>query len=358
MKIGLIARCDNRGLGMQTFEFFRNMPVDKVLVLVAGKDLTNGRELSPGFTQHPERYTSHPLASDRWVRVVTWNAGGPAPAGDIMDFLDELDVVYTAETPYWFELYEIAERMKVKTVCHSNPEFYRYHREPNLSRPSAIWLPSTWLSSGIPDGKVMPFPVARDSIPYRHRTAANTFLHVVGHRTVRDRNGTLQVYRTFRRVHRPCTILIRSQSRIPSHVVPKHVRFKTKVGDLPNSADLYTEGDVMILPRKFGGLCLPMNEALSAGLPVLMPDCPPQSDFLPPSMLIRSRRGPAMRSQFGPVPTYEVQPHALAQRIDELIDSPEEVAELSRQANVLADKISWDTLRPDYLAELERVVAE
>lgn len=39
----------------------------------------------------------------------------------------------------------------------------------------------------------------------------------------------------------------------------------------------------MILPRKYAGLCLPMNEALMSGLPVIMTDIEPNNVILPKS---------------------------------------------------------------------------
>jgi hypothetical protein len=44
---------------------------------------------------------------------------------------------------------------------------------------------------------------------------------------------------------------------------------------LPNYLDQYKDGDVLVIPRKYGGLCLPMQEALAHGIPVIMPDIEP-----------------------------------------------------------------------------------
>ena len=35
VRIGIVARCDNGGLGVMTFDFFRNLMVEKVLVISA-----------------------------------------------------------------------------------------------------------------------------------------------------------------------------------------------------------------------------------------------------------------------------------------------------------------------------------
>jgi hypothetical protein len=41
----------------------------------------------------------------------------------------------------------------------------------------------------------------------------------------------------------------------------------------------------MVLPRRYGGLCLPMNEALLSGLPVLMTNMEPNNNILPKEWL-------------------------------------------------------------------------
>jgi len=59
---------------------------------------------------------------------------------------------------------------------------------------------------------------------------------------------------------------------------------------LENSCDLYKDFDALILPRKYGGLCLPVNEALMSGLPVIMTDISPNNKLLPKEWLVKSRK--------------------------------------------------------------------
>jgi glycosyltransferase involved in cell wall biosynthesis len=63
-------------------------------------------------------------------------------------------------------------------------------------------------------------------------------------------------------------------------------RVKFDFSDASDQAELYTRVDALILPRRYGGLCLPMNEALLSGLPVIMPDCSPNNDVLPERWLV------------------------------------------------------------------------
>ena len=344
MKIGVIARADHRGIGIQSYEFWRNMKADKALVVIMGQDLTNGRELTP-YAQDPSRF------NQRWVRTVTWNSPEGLDHNIVRDFLDGLDIVYCIETPYDQHFFTLCRMAGVTSVLHANPEFYRYTSEPDLVRPDIVWLPTPWLADRIPEATVMPFPVNRDHIPFRRRGLdpnGITFLHIVGHRTVRDRNGTQTIYRTLRYIRRtPLNIIIRSQSSLPSLRTP-YVNARVEVADVADNADLYAEGDILLLPRKWGGLCLPQQEALSAGIPTLMTNCSPQSSFLPSDMLLPTRQTQQLRMQCGMVPVYDAHPRQLVGVIERLALDPSRVPAMSDVADSLASSISWDALRPVY----------
>ena len=341
MKLGLVARADNRGLGLQCREFFLNMAPDRVLVIDA-------KHQSP----YPQNLDWYPDGI-----VTPWHSDGTFDEPIMRKFLQGLDVVYIAETPGDYLLYDIAREYRVKTVCHVNPEFYRYVVSPKLPRPDVIWLPTSWLANKVPHDRILHFPVNRAHLPFRLRTEANTFLHVVGHRAARDRNGTHQIFKAFRFVRSPTTLLIRSQQPSPSLTTARHVKVRHIIENVQDHAELYSEGDVLLLPRRYGGNCLIMNEALSCGLPVLMTDCSPQNTLLPPEMLIRSRTGVGLKAQSGRIPTVDIDPNYLAGMVDRLIADPAEVERLSKTADAIAATISWEALKPVYIQALEEVAA-
>jgi hypothetical protein len=51
---------------------------------------------------------------------------------------------------------------------------------------------------------------------------------------------------------------------------------------------MYAGFDAMVLPRRYAGLCLPMNEALMSALPVFMTNVSPNDYILPKEWLIKS----------------------------------------------------------------------
>src|ERR1700730_17885688 len=106
MRLGLIARADNTGLGVQCFEFAQHMHPDKVLVV--------DYELMSPYPYnkkcHPERYPDSTIIQ-----------GNPTP-DEYTEFLKDLDVVFTCETSYGTYLYTIARELGVRTILQPNYE--------------------------------------------------------------------------------------------------------------------------------------------------------------------------------------------------------------------------------------------
>jgi glycosyltransferase involved in cell wall biosynthesis len=343
MKIGLIARADNRGIGQTTWEFQRHMSPHRTLLI-------DGSVISSAFTQHLDRYPASSTIVHRYDH-------SGIPLATQREFLDGLDVVYLVETPYDYTLYETARAMGVRTVCHVNPEFYLHATNITLPHPDVVWLPTTWHAEKIKHARIIPAPVARDRLPLRHITQANQFLHIIGQRAMRDRNGTLLLLRALRYVQTKVSIIMRSQSNIPRSSFPRNVTLDVRVGDTQDYAELYAEGDVMLLPRRYGGNCLVLHEALASGIPTMMPNCAPQNRMLAPDMLMPGRTGPPLRTQLGMIPTFDADPRRLASAIDRLTREPETVQRWSQWADECAESLSWTKLAPVYTEALEQACA-
>lgn len=238
MRLGLIARADSRGLGIQTHAVYRHLKPAKTMVI----DCPSANPL--------------PIRRD-WYPDATWIHGLPT-ARDFRTWLQDLDVVYTAETGYGPHLWDEAERAGVRTVLHVNPEFLDVRDRPTL------WAaPTAWRYSELPAPKrLLPVPITLSPERARPTTAATRFLHVIGRPAVHDRNGTLTLLEALRYVQTPITLTITCQS--PSYVAdallgvhaPAHVQLDVRTGDIADHRDLYTDQHVLVLPRRFGGLCL------------------------------------------------------------------------------------------------------
>jgi glycosyltransferase involved in cell wall biosynthesis len=328
VRLGLIARADSRGLGVQTHEFFRHMHPDKVMVV----DCPSLKPL--------------PIRGD-WYYGATWVKGLPT-AADFRVWLKDLDVVYTAETGYSQALWQEADRAWVKTVLHANYEFLDRADSPT------VWAaPSTWMFHDFPAGTVyLPVPVASD----RFTTDATEnvyphFLHIVGRPAVYDRNGTRDLLDCLRLVQSEIVVTIKCQE--PGYVesmirpLPKNVRLHVDSGDVANYWDLYTGHDVLIMPRRFGGLCLPVNEALAAGMPVIMPNISPNNDWLPSGWLVHATPAGSFRAK-QLIEFYQTDARALAEKIDLFAQDADFRRTATDTALRLAKKLSWDELKPLY----------
>lgn len=358
MRLGLIARADNSGLGVQTYEFYRHMRPDKTLVMDISE--LNGNRI------FPERYPDATFVK------------GKLRAPDIDAFLQDLDVVFVAEAPYNYHLYARAKELGVKVAVQYNYEFFDWFVHPDWPTPDALIAPSKWHYDRVEEfcrtrgikHTYLHCPVNRAALPQRRITKARTFLHMAGRAAAHDRNGTKTVIEASALLKTEARILIHFQGEqglahqattttdeyrnyARQHGNPEHLTILTH--EFVEYSDAYNMGDVLLLPRRYGGNCLPLNEALSCGLPAIMTDISPNDQMLPYAW-----RLPAQKiGQFEPrtvIDIYGADPAALAAKIDEFYNMTEQqmLAE-SLWASRTADLISWDTMQPKYVAFLEEL---
>lgn len=344
VRIGLVARADYTGLGIQTHDFYRHMTPDKTLVVdlhhLNGQ--TNDMSRYPGaqvlsYTPYPDTRRSHPDA----IRA-------------FRDFLKDIDVVFTCETPYDYFLFEEAQRRGVKTVLQYNFELLDHVSEPDLPRPDLFMAPSLWRYDEIafPNKVFVPVPVDRSRFPARPKTEARVFVHPGGNPAMEDRNGTQVLLDAWRMVKSDVSLVCYTQWG--AYAAPDS-RVKIRRGTVPDQAQFYDGADVFVMPRKFGGLCLPLNEALSSALPAVMTDLDPQRAFLDPRLLVPTWHSRQAMAKC-PIDIYEPHADALANKIDLLASNPDLVAESSAHSEAVAERISWERLAPLYRDVFESVV--
>lgn len=336
MRLGLCgARADRRGLAAQTFEFARHMTPDRIL----GVEDPGSPE--PDWAAWPTR----------WGTV---NGRTSLDARIAGRFLAGMDTVWGAETFYMDRFCAVARQGDVKSVLHVNPEFWRFDRL-NLPKPDVVLNPTSWLNDRV-GGTVFPFPVDRDRCRYVRRPEGDgpvRFLHVVGHPAMHDRNGTQTLLRALTLVRHPAVVTVKTQGALGGDVrVPAHVTLDVQEQDADDYWRLYDGHDVLVMPRRYGGQSLVMNEAASSGLAVVATDCEPQSRWLHPSGKVPVRRRRNFRSVAGPVPLMEADPRALAAVLDRLSQNPDVVAAMSAHSDAVAETISWKTLKPRFAALL------
>ena len=351
MRWGLIARADESGLGIQTWEIYRHLNPDKVLVI----DLDEMADDRDHCNKHVDlsRYPGA-LVNE-----------GPTPSPHIIEgFLEGLDLVFTCETFYTYDLLNRANHRGIKTILQYNYEFLDYLRDPHLPRPTLLAAPSLWnyfrvhFSSKIH----LPVPIATEVFtPNPDPPAtARRFLHPVGRPATHDRNGTKNLIAALRHVRTPMTIRFSCQrtdtldALLADAVIPHHVEVIV-AGPAKNYWDNYADVDAVILPRRYGGLCLPANESLGAHLPVLMPNIDPNNRWLPADWLYPATPSGGFEAR-AHIDVYKSPPVSLARTIDRFATDPDLYKKAKDQARELAGAMSWETLAPQYRRIFSKLV--
>jgi glycosyltransferase involved in cell wall biosynthesis len=283
MRVGLLAYSTDTGLGRQTHDFFVHMKPYKTLLV----DISHLN----GVETHHERFPGARICEG-------------IPVREEMEWLtDDVDAIFVCETPLDYRLFDIATRKGVVSILQFNPEFLDYFSNPNLAPPTVLAAPTWWMHDKVKELNIAPVldwnvPVDEDRFEHREITRTTTFGHIVGRAAIHDRNGTTDFL----------TAAHLLNSRHPGnsfkyeiyiqHLGDHYNETMTKIDQYKNLIDvvvyedmnrpehMYSTIDVLVMPRRFGGLCLPMQEALCSGVPVIMPNTEPNYQFLPPQWLV------------------------------------------------------------------------
>jgi glycosyltransferase involved in cell wall biosynthesis len=351
-RLGLIARADNSGLGIQTWEFHRHMKPDKTLVI----DLSVIADSNDHCNKH--------VYLERFPGAIV-HRGLTPPPDVIEEFLADLDVVFTAETFYTHDLLHRANNRGIKTILQYNYEFLAHLNNPSLLSPTLFAAPSLWhyFATTLRNKIHLPVPIATDRFPLTEKPlTASRFLHPVGRPAIHDRNGTEDLIAALPLVRSEITVTFRCQrpgyveSLLAHHDILPNV---TVVVDTSAPEDYwrsYQDIDAVILPRRYGGLCLPANESLGAHVPILMPNIDPNNRLLPEEWLVPAH----IAKEFDAcnrIAVHHVAPSTLALAIDGFATDADLYQRAVQQAGRLAQIYSWDSLLPQYQSVIEKVVA-
>ena len=323
LRIGLIARADNSGLGKLSEDFYNNLPIAKTLALK-----------HPHYHNYPEKF---PKA--RFAKM-----GNPT-LEEIDWLLEDIDLVLTFETAYNWNLFSRAKEKGVKTVLVPMYEFTRVElpEEPDLYLcPSLIEYD---IYSKVGNAKYLPIPIDRTKIPYQERKKADVFLFNNGHGGALGRNGLQELLEAISLVKSDVKFLIRSQVLFQT---VRDSRVQIEFGEIPFEK-LYSEGDVFIFPHKFDGLSLPIQEAMAAGLPIISTNFYPHNTYLPKELLFEPetfRKG-KMDEPYRTIDIAILSPIKIAQKIDEI--AHKDISRYSKLSNKQAEKWSWLNLKPQYI---------
>ena len=340
MRLGIIARSDNTGLGNQTRELVNMLNPDKILLIDSAPFNKN--------KQHPEWYKGYNFYSTR---------GGMPTTKEVVWFLKDVDVVISCETFYHLDLVDLARQQGTKTILQYNYELFGNLTNPNWSLPDVLLSPSLWNIEIVKErfGSVcdvihLPPPTneslfnkAKDNNLLKDH---NRILHIAGKKAAKDRNGTESIFEMIKHSKEDYELVIKSQTPLDPNC--KDPRVKIEIGNPASREDMYDGFDAMILPRRYADLCLPMNEALMSALPVFMTNVSPNNTILPEDWLIQSTKIGSFRTK-SMVDIYNIAPDKFANIVDGYIKNNNKKEFKEKALSIGLENFSIDKLKQKYL---------
>ena len=147
-------------------------------------------------------------------------------------------------------------------------------------------------------------------------------------------------------------LVVKSQQPLEPIIKDKRITWDPSAPD--DQWRLYADFDALIMPRRYGGLCLPLNEALTGGLPVIMSHTSPNDAVLPGDWLVQGAFNGGFTSRV-PIPYFNVNVALLARKLDEWAAMPDEVLDQHKaRALELSRQFDPEALRPECEAAFRR----
>lgn len=328
MRIGIIARCDNTGLGIQSKEFFDNIPCKALVVDVS--------KIAGAMPQNHHWYPGQ----DFFI----YQKGVKFPPNLIQRFLSQIDVLVAFETAYDHSLFQLCRDAGVFSILQLNYELLDY--PSSLPPPDIFAAPSMWNYENIPDPKVfLPVPVNTNKIKVQER-AIGKFLHLGGKPAEQDRNGTKVFLNCLKYVKNNISVKVRCHEPLGFFNVPGNVNLEILDSNVCPDYSVLCDGGVLVMPRKFGGLSLPVNESLASGMPVIMTDISPNNTWLPQEWLVPARLSGQFMSR-KMIDVYEANLIELAKKIDQFCEQQFYDTAVDK-ALELGKLLSWEFLKQRY----------
>lgn len=342
MRIGLLAYSSDTGLGNQTYSFYKHMcPVKTLLV-----DLSAFNKMA----------THHGRYSEGEVRITE----GIPNVGDVEWLTDDVDAIFVCETPLNYLLFKTAKGKGIPTVLQYNYEFLDYMQDLSKPVPTVLAAPTNWNRVEVENLSIAPvidLPVPVESVEARVIDECEVMFHIAGKQAIHDRNGTYDFIEAAIACGNKFDYIIYAQ-----WLNDATKRFIEEAGqnidltviyDTPDYQDMYKTGDVLVMPRKYGGLCLPMQEALAYGIPVIMPDIEPNGYRLHADWLVKAEKVRSFNARTE-IDIHDVNIEDLAFKMLNFLDT-----DFMRWSNIEATQagkeLSWEKLKPYYQTILENL---
>lgn len=339
MRLAVVGWAADSGVGRELVDAVRHLPV------------------SSGFIMsNPSKPTRKDLVSG--IPCVFTECQGLSLVGDMTEFLKvhRPDTVLTWEVPGSWDFPSMWAKARIKWVhvVHWDwfaPAHIGFWRSAKLISPNEMCrheLQKYGLVS-----VHLPVPVDTDRLTFRERKRADLFISVYGYGGLENRRSLPEIFAAWAGIPNPPPLRIYAQQR-PTEVAGPAVPAGVEVflGNTPEPADLYSEGDVAVQPSRYEGVGISMLEAQACGLPVVAINAPPM-DEVAPDLGIPVASILSVRLMNKDIPSYVPSVDGLKRRIEEL--RGKDISELSRRVRRrVEDKFSWKALGGRWMEALTR----
>lgn len=328
MNIGQIGSCYNTGISHISWGFSEHL--NAKTLLYDYKDLA----------KFPERFKNHRITKEITQADIDW-------------LLSDIDVLFTVETPYFWDVYHQAKAKGIKTVLMPMYEWLDRSR-PELKYIDLFVCPAESTYEAMWGNKIqVPTEVPVDLSKFQPRivSQARTFLHNAGHGGLYGRNATKELLDAIPLVKSDVRFVINSQYALDK---VKDPRITYNEGNVKNYWDLYNGEDVWILPGKYGVAYVGIQEAMASGMPVMFTDMYPFNSYLSKELLIKPVSISTIKihaNQSEPLAVHTAK--EIARRIDEVAQM--NLTEYSKKSLELAKSWSWDVWKDRYLTIFEEL---
>lgn len=209
---------------------------------------------------------------------------GENAASDLMAFLAERDGILVLEKADWTdELLPVARQLGLTIAAVPMWEWFRAE-DPSWQFCDLFICPNRKCyevvrAFGYDNAVQLPWPLNLARLPHRRVTGpAQTFIHNGGLMDHDDRKGTRDAIRAFgRRANRETRLIVRLQAAAELGDVREGI--EVQIGNVPDVADLWKEGDVAIQPSKMEGIGFGILEPVCSGVPVITLDAAPMNEY-------------------------------------------------------------------------------
>lgn len=323
MRLGMICRYDNSGVGTLSWEFARHLKPHKILLVE-----------NHVYQTFPERY----------AEFDTKKFDAPIDHSTLDWFLKDIDVLFTIETPYYWPIITECRKRGIKTVLYT---MYEMTPDPIPLHFDLYLCPSKLDYDVMPSPKVyLPVPLAIDRLLWKKREQAVNFIHSASHGGVNGRKGTKLLLDAIPLVKNP-NVRFTIYSWKPFTTDDKRVTIE--VVNFKNYWQMWREGDVLVYPQDYNGICLPIVEAMASGMGVITTDIYPFNEYMPKELLFAPDSMYRTRASARCMETdaARISPQAIATKIDEY--ALQDISSFSEYGRRYALEHSWDVLLPKYL---------